>query len=530
LSSILPLAGRLRQLSVEELADLISNLPQAASSCSDLFDLAKLMLGKRELEERIRRLPAKEIENLSLGKASAHLRSAFLADGKVFEEAKELLLQLKPLPTRRLISPSNSLSAYETLLAVTEIIFAMEQHWFEKTKTGLKAADAKLISEKFKWQPADLQLRFRLALRAGLISENTSRWVASSKAEMWLTKSRLDAWIDLAQSVWDLPKFSITEEALTAQLDLHYPLMDTQKIALIEFGSALGLLDGDKPRAPLLAGNFAAVSKAIAKELPKAEERLLVQADLSIVCPGPIDASLQRKLDSFADSEDLGLACRFRLTSLSVSHHLEAGGKLEEIRQTLISASGKDLPQPVSYLLEETSLKFGSLRVAAGAHSEISSTDEILLTQIMNEKTLVHLALKKYPGKLVSNASQELCYFSLRDAGYAAVMVDSVGNIVSPRFSVQIEQIQESSELLARAKALLSGERASADQGDITRQLQFALKNKLQVSVTLELEGQEQTLLLTPLGLSGNRLRGRDEAKQAERTLPLARIRSVVLS
>lgn len=529
MSSILPLAGRLRQLSVEELANLISGLSLAASSCADLFDLAKLMLGKRELEERIRRLPEKEIENLRAGKSSTQLKTAFLGDTKAFTEAQELLATLKPIAPKKLNSQSSSLSAYETLLAVTEIIFAMEQHWFEKTKTGLKSADAKLISEKFKWQPAELQLRFRLALRAGLISESSSRWVASTKAEDWLKKSRLEAWIDLAQSVWDLPKFPITDEVITTQLSLHYPLLDSQRISLIEFGPALGLLDAGRPRPPLLAGNLAAVSRAIAKELPKAEQRLLVQADLSIVCPGPIDASLQRKLDSFADSEDLGLACRFRLTPLSVSHHLEAGGQLSEITETLVGGSGKELPQPVSYLLEETFAKFGNLKIAASSQSEISSNDEILLTQIMNEKTLVHLAMKKAPGKLLSNASQELCYFSLRDAGYAAVMVDENQHIISPRFGAEVEQLQENSELLARAKALLSGEKASADQGDITRQLQFALKNKLQVSVTLNLDGEEQTLLLTPLGLAGNRLRGRDEAKQAERTLPLARIRSVVL-
>ena len=201
MSSILPLAGRLRQLSVEDLATLISGLSQAAASCADLFDLAKLMLGKRELEERIRKLPEKEIENLRTGKSSAQLKAAFLADSKVFTEAQEVLASLKPLAPKKLSSQSSSLSAYETLLAVTEIIFAMEQHWFEKTKTGLKAADAKLISEKFKWQPAELQLRFRLALKAGLISESSSRWVASTKAEDWLKKSRLEAWIDLAQSV-----------------------------------------------------------------------------------------------------------------------------------------------------------------------------------------------------------------------------------------------------------------------------------------------------------------------------------------
>jgi hypothetical protein len=147
----------------------------------------------------------------------------------------------------------------------------------------------------------------------------------------------------------------------------------------------------------------------------------------------------------------------------------------------------------------------------------------------MNEKSLVHLSLKKSAAGLTSPASQEICYFSLRECGYSAVMVNENGKIISPRFAVQLSEMAESN-FLARAKNLLSGEQVSADMGEIQRQLRFALKNKLQVTVGIELDGEVQKMQLTPLGLGGNRLRGRDEAKQAERTLPLSRIRSVVLS
>ncbi len=529
MSSILSLAKRLREKSEGELAQLLSNLPQASASCADLFDLAKLMLGKRELEERIRKLSAPELENLRAGKASAALKSALLADSKVFVEAQEVLLQLRPLGKPKLNVSSTSLSAYETLLAITEIILATEQHWLETTKTGLKSLDAKLIAEKFKWSSADLQLRFRLAVRANLVSEHLGRWVSGPSAEAWLRKSRADAWQEIAQSAWDLPKIVLKDVSIFDQLAGSYPLMDFSKVALLEFGPALGLIDLDRPRKPLLAGSFQAVSKAIALELPKPEKKLLVQGDLSVVCPGPIDSSLHRLLDSFADSEDLGLASRFRLTPLSISHHLECGGDLGEIEKTLVSASKSELPQPVQYLLAETRERYGSLRVVAGSPTQIVCSDAILLTQILNEKSLVHLSLRKTETGLTSPASQELCYFSLRECGYSAVMVSENGNILSPRFSFEQSAAPESN-FLARAKNLLSGEQVSADLGDIQRQLRFALKNKLQVTVGIELDGEVQRMLLTPLGIAGNRLRGRDEAKQAERTLPLSRIRSVVLS
>lgn len=530
MTSILPLANRLQALPEEELAELLKGLVGSSASCSDLFDLAKLMLSKRELEERIRRLNKKELANLADGKASAALKTRYLADSKVFPEATETLKQLKPIPPIRLSQPASSLSAYETLLAITEILFSLEQHWFEKTRTGLKAADAKLIAEKLKWSNAEVQIRFRLAQVAGLLGEHAGRWVASEKAKTWLTLSRADSFAELVKACWDLPKLTIKPVRITDQISEEYPLLDQSKVGLLSFGASLGLLDRDEPREAMTKGNRSAVIKAVVAELPKTQQRLIVQGDLSIICPGPIDAGLQRKLDSFADSEDLGLACRFRLTALSVSHHLESGGAISEIKLALEGATGSALPQPVGYLLDETQRKFGTLRVESRNQTLLRSNDEILLTQILNERSLNHLSFKKEPGQLTTAASQELCYFSLRESGYAAVMVDEEGKTISPRFTASTAEISGESELLARAATLRSGEKASADQGDIARQLEFALKNKLQVSLTLEMDGVVTEVLLTPLGLANNRLRGRDEAKQAERTLPLSRIRSVVLS
>jgi predicted DNA-binding transcriptional regulator YafY len=111
-------------------------------------------------------------------------------------------------------------------------------------------------------------------------------------------------------------------------------------------------------------------------------------------------------------------------------------------------------------------------------------------------------------------------------------MLDERGKTISPRFTATIApQVQSDDELEARARTLLSGEKTAADPSDVLRQLEFALKNKLKVQLTIELPGgSEENFLLTPLGLGAGRLRGRDEERQAERTLPVSRIKSVVLS
>jgi hypothetical protein len=66
---------------------------------------------------------------------------------------------------------------------------------------------------------------------------------------------------------------------------------------------------------------------------------------------------------------------------------------------------------------------------------------------------------------------------------------------------------------------------------DVTRQLQFALKNKLKVALRVSYpDGSEKEHLIEPLGVAGSRVRGRDTARQAEITLPLSRITSIWLA
>lgn len=532
MSSILSLAGKLREHSVGQLQSVLAQMVGNSSGCKDLFDLSRLLLTGREIESRIRKLGAKDLAALEAGKSSKVLQESFLADELPFPEAIEALERIEPGKRPRLDTPGGTLAAYETMLCLTEIHYALEQHWFDVMKTGLRAQDAKLVAEKLKWQGKEVQLRFKLAMRAGHVAEHAGRWVTTEVGQAWLAKTKDQALGQLIDCVWDLPQVKLTEGPILEQLLSSYPLMVTHNLAILEFGATLGLIDGPNALAPITLGPSRA-AKEIAKNLPKPDDRLIVQGDLSIVCPSPLTAKLHKQLDSFADSEDLGLASRFRLSAQSLSHHLETGGTLSQVRKTLSTLGENKLPQPVEYLLSEVEQKFGKLTVGRSAEvSTISSQDEILLTQIRNERSLNHLNLSAGSGLLKSPSSMELCYFSLRDAGYAAVMVDSAGKVISPRFTANLTaEVTSENELEARAKNLLSGEKTAADPSDVLRQLEFALKNKLKVQLSIELpDGTEENFLLTPLGLGAGRLRGRDEERQAERTLPVSRIKSVVLS
>ena len=532
MSSLLELSKDLGSLSALELHELVSSSASATQGCNDLLDLSRLLLSRRELEIRIRSLSATELANLKQGKPSKQLRKLALAGSEVFEEAAVLAKELEPIPYKQSLAHGNSLTAYETMLCITELLFACERHWLGVIRAGIRSQDAKEIALKLKVTPKEVQQRFQLAMRAGLVAEQHERWVATESGLAWLELDRQQAWLTLAAPLWRVPSLKIKPGDLISQLRLEYPLLDLGSLELLEYGAFLGLMDGAEVLPPLANADLSAAAKAVIKELPKAEERLIVQGDLSIICPGPLSPSLHRQLDSFAESEDLGLAARFRISSLTLSHALEIGMELTEIEKFLKKLSGKELPQPVQYLFEEVKRRFGQLKVLLGeAGTIVESADTILITQIANESKLSGLMLKPIAeGQLASRLDAEMIYFNLRDAGYQAVMFAG-GKVVSPRFrNFQAAPVEQGNPLLELCEKLLSGTNVEMQENDILRQLQFALKNKLLVKLRVELQdGSEQEFELAPLGISANRLRGKDTEKEAERTLPISRIRGVLL-
>lgn len=523
------LARQLQQLSPAELREVLSQTQGSTAALADLFDLAKLMLTRRELESRIRVLPAPELENLRQAKPTAALRSRLLGAEQVFPEAMELSSALTPDSLPKLEQSGSPLVAYETLLCITEILISLEQHWFEVTKSGIRAQDAKAIAQKLHWSTDQVVSRFRLALLAGLIAEHDGRWAATAKGQLWLDSDRQACWLELARAIWDLPPGIYAPGNLPQQLLEGFPLLPLGNLAFLKFASLLGLMDHENLLLELAAPEK--LLQPLFEQMPAAEERLIVQGDLSIICPGPLSANLHRELDSFADSEELGLASRFRLNALSISHHLELGKSLDQIRSLLIEKSGRELPQPVEYLLQDVQRKFGNLQLVGESTTRVVSTDQILLAQLERERSLTHLNLRRSGDALETMARRELCYFSLRAESFPAVMVDEHGKVISPRLTQPAtEQVSEEDGLMLRAQQLLNDEKTAGATSEILRQLQFALKNKLQVTLQVERpDGEIERIELLPLGLTESRLRGRERIREAERTLPISRIVSVVL-
>ena len=150
--------------------------------------------------------------------------------------------------------------------------------------------------------------------------------------------------------------------------------------------AALGVtgLDGLASYArALLADEDEAAHKTLAGLLPEPVDHVLLQADLTAVAPGPLESQLARRLQLVAEVESRGGATTYRFTPGSVRRALDSGWTAVELHEFLGSVSRTPVPQPLSYLVDDTARTFGSVRVGH-AEAFLRADDETALTELLH--------------------------------------------------------------------------------------------------------------------------------------------------
>lgn len=185
-------------------------------------------------------------------------------------------------------------------------------------------------------------------------------------------------------------------------VDVHPPEVDAEAAA----DSAAGLL------APLL---------------PQPLDHFLLQADLTAVAPGPLLRELARTLGALADVESTGGATVYRFSAGSVRRALDAGWTATELHAFLGERSRTPVPQPLSYLIDDVARRHGRLRAGA-AHSYLRCDDETLLTQLLADRRLASLGLRRIaPTVVVSQAEPRQLLAQLREHGHAPAAESAEG-------------------------------------------------------------------------------------------------------
>jgi hypothetical protein len=565
MSEVLELAQQLRLLSDEELAALVRQRMINSTHLKDFFDLAESLLQPRNLETWIAGLTAKELE--SLAKAAGHKDPlmTFLASSDTFSStlaemtrtaAKQAAKAAPTAAEKRLDSNAaardGGIRAFETSQAITEIIYDLEQRRIKLIgKAGIPIGELKRLGQHLGKSVEGVRETFEVAAATDLIANDGERWVLNSKSANWLDATLADRWGILTETWLAMVGESTRAElanlwsqaegqSISSFLSEIYPFAEQgadSRFAKIErFAENIGLTSNGFANpwlAHVVANHLEMAKQSIKPHLPAEQQRIIVQGDLSIISPGPLGNTNERELRAFVETEQAGLASRYRISALSISQALESQVSATEIKATLERLSATPLPQPVDYLITDTVKRFGRIRVSVDLQrggSMIEFDDPHLCTQLLNESSLKPFSLRSLDSQhLHSKYDADVMYFGLREIGQLAVRVDSAGKLVSPlKFgsrAAKAQTIDGLQEAIVRFRAADARVAHSGDDEAMLRQIQLALKNKANLRVAyLGKDGTEYEFLLEPVGVANGRLRARDRKADLERTLPLANI------
>lgn len=187
------------------------------------------------------------------------------------------------------------------------------------------------------------------------------------------------------------------------------------------------------PGRALLQGDEAAVVAAMDRALPKPVDHFLVQADLTVVVPGPLERHLAEELAAVATVESAGAAMVYRVTEPSIRHALDIGRTADSLHALFAKHSKTPVPQSLTYLIDDVARRHGQLRIGM-ATSFIRCEDPALLAQAVGAPAAEELGLRVLaPTVAISQAPIAEVLAALRDAGFAPAAEDSTGTVVDIR-------------------------------------------------------------------------------------------------
>lgn len=205
---------------------------------------------------------------------------------------------------------------------------------------------------------------------------------------------------------------------------------------LLDEAHAVGLTGRDAlagpGRALQSAGDDAALA-AMNAALPAPIDHFLVQADHTVVVPGPLQRELAEELAAVATVESAGAAMVYRVSEQSVRHALDIGRTAEGLQRFFERYSKTPVPQGLSYLINDVARRHGQLRVGM-ATSFIRCEDPVLLSHAVAAPAVAHLEVRLLaPTVAVSQAPIAEVLAALRKDGFAPAAEDSSGAIVDLR-------------------------------------------------------------------------------------------------
>ncbi|HZQ33624.1 MAG TPA: helicase-associated domain-containing protein [Mycobacterium sp.] len=206
---------------------------------------------------------------------------------------------------------------------------------------------------------------------------------------------------------------------------------------LLDEATALGLVGRgalSSPARVLLSGSSSDdVVASMVRILPAPIDHFLLQADLTVVVPGPLHRELAEQLASVATVESAGAAMVYRISEASIRRALDAGRTASALHTFFSKHSKTPVPQGLTYLIDDVARRHGQLRVGVAA-SFVRCDDTALLAQVAAAPLAETVQLRLLaPTVAVAQAPIADVLAALRDAGFAPAAEDATGSIVDLR-------------------------------------------------------------------------------------------------
>jgi hypothetical protein len=183
----------------------------------------------------------------------------------------------------------------------------------------------------------------------------------------------------------------------------------------------------------LLGDNAGAAAAVLDSVLPEPVDHVLVQADRTVVAPGPLEPELAREIGLVADVESAGGATVYRITEDTVRRALDVGRSAADLHELFRIRSRTPVPQSLSYLVDDVARRHGRLRAGAAA-AFLRCDDPVLLAEVLAHPVSVRCALRRLaPTVLVSPLPLVTLLDEVRGAGFAPVAEGADGQVVELR-------------------------------------------------------------------------------------------------
>ena len=354
---------------------------------------------------------------------------------------------------------------------------------------GLGVRELKKLAKDLEIDEAQATLLAELAVGAGLVADSETtvpEWVPTTLTDSWLASPTAQRWITLAQAWLELPRLPglaggrDAKDKPVAPLseDLRRPLAPVARrrvlAALADLPEGAGVKSADELvavlawRAPrrggrlrddtvrwtmaeasalglvglggvttatraLLAEDRPRAVEAIMDALPAPVDRVLLQADLTVVAPGPLEPELATEMDAVADIESAGHATVYRITEGSVRRALDTGRTADELHALFKAKSATPVPQGLSYLVDDVARRHGRLRGGVAA-SFLRCDDEALLAEVLAHPVAAEHDLRLIaPTVVISPDPLHEVLTGLRAAGFAPAAEGPDGRVVDIR-------------------------------------------------------------------------------------------------